>query len=199
MTKVFSVALRNRLNAWCENDNLLTDVQFGFRNSKSTSNCVFILYNIIQKILADKQNLYCAFIDYEKAFDTINHGALSYKLIDVGISSKMHNILKSLYKKVSSCIKANSNISDFFEISLGLKQGEPLSPLLFILFVNDVSSNLDFNSLTENDLNQLCIFMILFADDMVIFTTDPKSLQCQLDSLYLYAVKWVLKINISKT
>ena len=100
---------------------------------------------------------------------------------------------------MSACIKVFPTVSDFFEISLGLKQGEPLSPILFILYVNDVCTNIDYNSLTEHDLNQLSIFMLLFADDMVLFTTDQTSLQKQLDSLYVYSIKYGLKININKT
>ena len=70
MAKIFSLTLRTRLNKWCEDHNVLSDSQFGFRNNRSTTDCIFILYIIIQKILSQKSKLYCAFIDYEKAFDS---------------------------------------------------------------------------------------------------------------------------------
>ena len=174
-------------------------MQFGFRGNRSTVDCVFILHTLVQRLLSEKKHLYCAFIDYEKAFDSISRDTLWYKLFEIGVSTKMLNMLKSLYNQVSACVKSYSNISDFFDVSLGLKQGEPLSPILFILFVNDVSVNLDFNSLTESDLNYLNIYMLLFADDMILFTTNPQSLQAQLDSLYVYSFKWGLKINVNKT
>ena len=195
MAKIFSLTLRTRLNKWCEDHNVLSDSQFGFRNNRSTTDSIFILHIIIQKILSQKSKLYCAFIDYEKAFDTVIRDGLWVKLFKCGISSKMIAILKSIYSVVKSCVRYCGDLSDFFDVSLGVKQGEPLSPLLFILFINDVQDNINVNNLSEYDINQLCIFLLLFADDIVLFTTNPRSLQLQLNSLYEFSQKWGLKIN----
>ena len=94
------------------------------------------------------------------------------------------------------------NCPIFFEVTVGLKLGEPLSPILFILFINYIADNLNFNELTDKyrvRLDLLSMFLILFADDVVLFTTDPGSLQSQIDSIYQYSERWSLKINISKT
>lgn len=66
-----------------------------------------------------------------------------------------------------------------------MKQGEPLSPLLFILFINDIVQSIDFNQLTEKDPNMLSMYLILFADDIVLFTTDHDSLQAQVNNYTL--------------
>ena len=101
--------------------------------------------------------MYCAFVDYEKAFDTVVRDALWFKLVDSGVSCKMVKLIKSLYSKVSAAIKLQTDITSFFEISLGVKLGDPLSTLLFILFVNDVhsefSQSLDADSEEVNGIN----------------------------------------------
>ena len=87
--KILSLILRNRLNDWCEREHVFNEFQFGFRNERSTSDCIFILNSLIQKTLNENSNLYCAFVDYEKAFDTVNRDAIWFKLMQSGVSSKI--------------------------------------------------------------------------------------------------------------
>ena len=121
--------------------------------------------------------------------------------METEISCKIIEMLKSMYKNIKSCVRLsnNSELSDFFDVSLGLKQGEPLSPLLFILFINDIDYCINTDQLTENDVNLLSMYLLLFADDIVRFTTDPKSLQAQIDNVHNYSTRCKLKINVKKT
>lgn len=77
-------------------------------------------------------------------------------------------------------------MSDFFDVTLGVKHGESLSPLLFIVLVNDIVNSIDYDQLTDYDINMLSMFLILFAD-IVLFTTDPVSLQDQINNLCRYS------------
>ena len=92
-----------------------------------------------------------------------------------------------------------SDVSSFFEIVLGVIQGEPLSPLLFIIFVYDIYSDLSgLDELGKVDgvkINQTCFFLLLFADDMVLFSKAPIELQALLDKRYAYSSEWSLKVN----
>ena len=123
------------------------------------------------------------------------------KLVQAGISCKMLKMIKSIYQNVKSCVKNHKDMSysELFDVTLGVKQGEPLSPLLFILFINDINDCININNLTEKDIRLLSIYMLLFADDIALFTTNQESLQLQLNSIYQYSCKWGLKINVNKT
>jgi hypothetical protein len=88
---------------------------------------------------------------------------------------------------------------NFFYVTIGLKQGDPLSPLLLTLFINDIAENLPFDTMTDKDLELVSMYLILSADDIVLFTTDPTSLQSQIDQIYNYSEKLGLKINVNKT
>lgn len=179
--KLFSLIIRNRVNNWCEEQDLLNNFQFGFRDKRGTADCIFVLHTLIQKVLTRKSKLYCAFIDYEKAFDTIIHDAMWIKLINTGLSSKVITMIKAIYSKITASVKLSHDISSSFDICLGLKQGEPLSPLLFVLFVNDIYSYLrtgDENSLVNGiDVDELCYFILMFADDMILFSESQDELK----------------------
>ena len=74
-------------------------------------------------------------------------------------------MLKSLNSNIKS-LASSVDVAELFYVTLGLKQGEPLSLMLFILFFNCIINTLDLSNLTENELNLLSMYMLLFADDI---------------------------------
>ena len=105
--------------------------------------------------------------------------------------------ISSMYLIVKSCIRYQSSKSDFFSSHIGLKQSDPSSPLLFMLFINDITQNVnsDFDNIFTVD--ELQIFMLLYADDAVVFARSPEVLQ----SIHIesYCTTWGLKVNTVKT
>ena len=88
--------------------------------------------------VAGAQQLFCAFVDFEKAFDVVWRDTLWYKLLLNHINGKMYNIILNMYKDVKSCVTYNYCKSDYFDYDIGVRQGENVFPFLFVVFLNDL-------------------------------------------------------------
>ena len=82
--------------------------------------------------------MFVAFVDFEKAFDTVWRNGLWYKLLIQYINGKMYIPIFNLYQGIKSNIVYNGCASDYFNCNIGVRQGENLSPLLFALYLNDL-------------------------------------------------------------
>ena len=136
--KLYTSILTGRIEKWFEKNNFISDAQFGFRKGKSTVDAAFVLHNLIDHVLSQKLRLHCAFIDLQKAFDSVYRNALWFKLFNMGIDGKILQTFRAMYAVVKSCVKSCNKYSDFFEISIGLRQGLNNSPALFALFLEDL-------------------------------------------------------------
>jgi hypothetical protein len=211
--KLFTCILNNRLSCYVENYNVLCEEQAGFRKGYGTVDHIFNLKCLIDLYLARSKKLYCAFIDYKKAFDSVNRTLLWQKLLRCNIDGKMLTVLQNLYKNAKSCVRNSTQCSEFFMCNIGVRQGENLSPLLFSLFLNDLT---EFMSHAYNGLTDVCkishllfdnedievffkLYLLLYADDTVIFAETAPELQAALNAMYLYCETWNLKVNASKT
>ena len=188
--------LNNRLLNVTLTYSIRPDAQFGFKSGFSTVDAIFPLQSVITITLGSNKLLYCAFIDYSKAFDTVEHKTLWLKIYKLGLNSKLINVVKSMYCQIKSCVKYKGNIglSESFWYKSGLIKGEALSPFLFFLFVNEQLNNTD--RLYQINVFHLCLLM--YADDTVLFSKSVSELQRMLDTLFIYTTKWNLTVNIKK-
>ena len=115
------------------------------------------------------------------------------------LSSKIVKALQAMYCVVKSCIRYKSNTSNFIDSKVGVKQGDPSSSLMFLFFVNDILNHINTNIDGIFTINEVKLFMLLFADDAVLFAETPQALQSMLNDLEQYCNEWELKININKT
>ena len=122
-----------------------------------------------------------------------------YKLLRDSCSTSMVKALKAMYESVRMCVKHKNSYSDFFISNSGVKQGDPLSPILFIFFINDLVTDLSTEDENSFKINNLNIFMLLFADDAVLFSKSHQSLQLMLNKLKEYSSYWKLNVNTQKT
>ena len=185
-SKIFTGVLNKRL----------TD---GFRRGRSTTDAIFVLHAVVQKVLNEKGRLFCAFVDFQKAFDSVYLNGLWFKLFKLGINGKMLRIFKDMYNQVKTCVRACNSYSEFFECAVGLKQGEVISPLFFSLFIDDLELFLQDDPNCGLNLDDITFILMLFADDMVILGNTIADLQHGLDLLHTYCTRWGIQVNTDKT
>ena len=106
-----------------------------------------------------------------------------------------YNIIKQIYDISKSCVKIQNQISDFFPLNVGVKQGDNLSPSLF---VNDLPSYLS-NTSDPGNVNGKDVHCLKYADDIILLSKSAKGLQEKLDILNAYCKDWCLTVNTSKT
>lgn len=197
--KLFTGVLTARVEKWFESYNILSDAQFGFRKGHSTVDAIFALHNLIEHVISQGSRLPCAFVDLQKAFDSVYRQALWFKLYHLGLDGKLLKMFRSMYNIVKSCVKHSDSYSDFFNISIGLRQGLNNSPVMFALFLEDLELFLQGSIKSGLSIYDMCLIILLFADDMAIIGHSVEDLQASLDKLYEYCQYWGLQVNTSKT
>jgi exonuclease III len=159
--------MQNELSTVCN--------QFGFKRKLGTDMCIFTLKQILEFYKCKNSPVYVCFLDASKAFDRINHWSLFRKLIKRGVNIVLLRLLVYWYRSQQFCIRWGSAISSFFNISNGVRQGGIMSPILFNVYMDDLSKIL-------NDSNVGCCFNgvlcnhLMYADDTCILALSLSAL-----------------------
>ena len=205
--KLFTAILNKRLTLYLDNNETILENQAGFRKGYATTDHIFVLSSLIEILKGRKQKLFCAFIDFSQAFDSIWRVGLWRKLIFISVDGKFFQIITNMYESIKSCVKINGETSTFFASECGVRLGENLSPVLFALYLNDLESfllsggveTLDFELLTDEINIYLKVLLLLYADDTVIFSNNEQNFQKCLNEFSEYCKLWKLNINYNKT
>ena len=114
--KLFTRILNSRLTSWAEEYYIYIETQAGFRAVMSTVDNVSVLHGIINHLLSKGEKLFCAFVDFTKAFAYVVRDAIWYKLIRLGVEGKILNVIMSMYERVKSKVKVNNDICFGFSV-----------------------------------------------------------------------------------
>lgn len=193
LDKIFEKLLVSRLNSFVSKCSLISVNQFGFQKGCSTQHAALKLCHRIMPAFSENKFSVAVFIDFSKAFDTVNHTILLQKLHRMGIRGHAYSYIKSYLSYRKQCTIYKGKLSAQSNVTVGVPQGSCLGPLLFNLYVNDLHSC--FAGLD----------MITYADDTVILKNGRNLVHlCLAVNLYLERISdWCrankLSINASKT
>ena len=157
ISKILEKLMLFRLTKFLDKYNIIYEHQFGFQKNRSTTLAVLDLNTRIIKALDNGNYAASVFLDFDKAFDTVNHEILIDKLENYGIRGIVKNWFESYLKNRHQIVKIGDTLSDKMQITFGVPQGGILGPILFLLYINDI----------KNSSKILKFF--LFADDTSTF------------------------------
>ena len=139
-------------------------------------------------------------IDFEKAFDSLDHVYLVKVLNAFNFGPSFIQWIRTLYSNISSCIINNGFTSDYFAVGRGVRQGDPLSPLLFILGLEILACSIRENDKIQGiQIDNSEVTLTLFADDLTCFLRNRSSYDCLRDCLSKFSECSGLKVNEEKT
>ena len=127
------------MQEWVQENNITGEHQAGFKKGYSTVDHLFTLLAFVQKQFSLNRKLYVAFIDFEKAFDSINRHILWPILLKNKIKGKLYDCIRSMYESVKCRVRCGSQMTDYINCSVGVKQGDVCSPVLFSLLINELA------------------------------------------------------------
>ena len=188
--------LLNRLKSHL--DPYLSEEQAGFRKDRSTVHQILILRLLAEKAKRQGKKVYNCFIDFQKAFDTIKHKVIWATLKSYGVETKMVTLLQKIYEKAQSAVRIGKENGEWFQTDVGTRQGDPLSPLLFIAYLDRVMDQVRQNACGIN-IGGIRINNLRFADDIDLIDEDVSSLRSQIELTKEAAEQAGLLLNTNKT
>ena len=190
LSKLFEKVTQNIIMTHLKMYNILTPNQHGFRAGLSTETQLINVIDSISYSMDQNYRVDCIVTDFSKAFDVVPHSKLLLKCHNYGIRGVLLKVLENFLKGRTQQVKVDGVLSEETEVLSGVPQGTVLGPLLFLLYINDLPSNI--TSITK-----------LFADDCMLIrrikdTQDENTLQSDLDKLSKWCDKWNMPLNLLK-
>ena len=201
LAKLYASLLTRRLAEWTERHHLRAVGQAGFRAAHNTADQMLVMRTLIESARAAREPLFVCFVDFRKAYDSVPRDLLWRKLQSLGVTGWCLQAIQALYAVVPLVLQGAPVGTAPFHSHLGVKQGCPLSPLLFGIYTDDLESvfassdaDLDLPTLGGRPVPPL-----LYADDLGLVSRSQAGLQAQMHLLRTYSGLWQIFVNVAKT
>ena len=190
--KIFEKIIRNHLVVHLEENNLFNQNQHGFRAGRSCLSQLLEHFDSLLDILQTGRNADVIYLDYSKAFDKVDFRIVLAKLLDLGVSGRVHDWIEAFLTNRTQFVTVNGHVSEPRPVISGVPQGSVLGPLIFLILVGDIDNDISRGTTVRS-----------FADDTratrgVTTQADTNCLQEDLNKIYAWTEKANMKLNDDK-
>ena len=188
--KILEHIICSYIMRFLSDNDAITQSQHGFRKGRSCESQLALLNQDLMRTADEGFRTDAIFLDFRKAFDTVPHAKLLQKLEYYGIDNQIIQWIRSFLTGRSQRVVLDGVFSDEVEVTSGVPQGSVIGPILFLVYINDITDNVKSN-------------VRLFADDTLIYRKiqsagDSLILQSDLDIVSQWCRDWQLSLNIEK-
>ncbi|PSR77303.1 hypothetical protein PHLCEN_2v7960, partial [Hermanssonia centrifuga] len=210
--KVLLQIMTERLQDAAEKAELVAPEQSGFRRREEAMAQVIAIADIVRRRKLKGHSTFGVFIDFKKAYDRVPHGAL-YRVLDhLGVRGKFLNLVKHIYSNSTMAVRMGGITGDKFTMKRGTRQGCPLSPLLFILFINRIIKDCSsggvrvpglrkyknpWQGMPGHDTEHYCEGG-MYADDLLTLDRTVRGAQQTLRKIEKWARRWGMELGLPK-
>lgn len=198
--KIYASIINKRLLEEMEGEGKFDDSQAGFRKGRGTMDNVYVLNHVIQtRITRTRGKVYLVFIDLKAAFDKLDREVLWKAMENLGINASIIRSAKEIYQETRCKIKIGDKLSDSFWVDKGVRQGCPLSPTLFNIYISDLEKVLRRGQDGGVVVGDRKIWSLGYADDIVLMAETQEDLIAMISRAAKYFEKRKLEVNTDKT
>jgi hypothetical protein len=206
LSKMYAYHIKGFIDDWLAPRPILLATQTAFRKHHSTMHNNFVLHHLVETAAHHGTRVYSAFIDLSKAFDSVDRLRLWKRLRQMGMPDLLVQAVEAMYKDTRYAFKLDGGHTEPFLIRVGVRQGCPLSPLLFSLFLDGLHHHLQAANETKlagvalgKGTTRCLIKDLFYADDIVLTASTPAQLQQLLTETQTFCDTWGLTVNHSKS
>jgi hypothetical protein len=201
--RLYANVLRTFVTEWSVQHTKVPHEQFGFYPQRNTTQPLFILRHLIkhskQHQPRSSPRLYAAFMDFTQAYDKIHRPALWAHLQSIGLPPHLLTAAQAMYEGDSYVLCDGVKAAPPVQPTHGVKQGCPLSPLLFSLYINDFTTRSEHGVHLGQGGGGRVVSHMFYADDLCLFSNTPQGVRVMLRALQEYSARKGLSVNAGKS
>lgn len=201
--KIYASVLANRLRKKIEEKGIVPDSQTGFREGRGVIDNIYCLNYLVGREVRRGRKIVAALIDLKAAFDSVDRRIMRRRLEEGGVSGNLRERIMEIYEETKCVVRTNGEYGKEFwtrkEFWKGVRQGCPLSPLLFNIMMGDLEERLGMDIIGGVEVGGEKLKVLAYADDLVILAEDEEGMRWLLKRLERYCDEKGLEVNAGKT